>query len=69
VLDVFRRKEFGHRLFSLLPVDHQIVEGKNVILIPNGAGVMGVYSSIMGNSSFMERSQQMEAASIRRSVA
>jgi hypothetical protein len=43
VLDVFRRKKFGHRLFSFLLVDHQIVEGKNVVLIPNGAGIIGVY--------------------------
>jgi hypothetical protein len=29
-------------LFSLLLVDHQIVEGKNVVLIPHGAGIIGV---------------------------
>jgi hypothetical protein len=44
VLNVFRREEFGHCLFSLFLVDHQIVEGKNVVLISNGADIIGVYS-------------------------
>jgi hypothetical protein len=69
VLDVFRHKEFGHRLYSLLLVDHQIVEGKNIVLIPNARAIIGVYNFDHGNSSFIERSQQMEALSIRRSVA
>jgi len=43
VLDLRRTNEFGRSLLRLFLVDHQFVEGKNIVLIANGAAIIGVY--------------------------
>jgi hypothetical protein len=42
VLDVSGAYEFGRALFRLLRVDHQIVEGEDIVLVANGAAIVGV---------------------------
>jgi len=42
VLDVSWAYEFGRTLFRLLRVDHQIVEGEDIVLVANGAAIVGV---------------------------
>ena len=42
VLDVVGAHIFGCSLFRFLRVDHQIVEREDVILVANGAAVVGV---------------------------
>ena len=33
----------GRSLLGILPIDHLIIEGKNVVLIPNSAAIVRVY--------------------------
>jgi hypothetical protein len=40
VLDVSEADEFGRALFRLLRVDHQIVEGEDVVLVADGAAII-----------------------------
>jgi hypothetical protein len=42
VLDVPRPNEFGRTLLGLLRVDHQLVELEDVVLVADGAAVVGV---------------------------
>jgi hypothetical protein len=42
VLDVCGADEFGRALLRLLLVDHQIIEGEDIVLVANGTAIVDV---------------------------
>src|ERR1700722_667015 len=42
VLDISGADEFFRAFFRLLRVDHQIIEGEDIVLVANGAAIVGV---------------------------